>query len=284
VGKLATAKALDGWDMHGLLYEIAFAQGDAAGMAEQVSREKGKSTEDWMLEYEACSAAAAGKLGRARALFERAIAAASAQGADAGEEISDFNIDYIEMLADLGMKDEAQRLANGATGLAQNDEGSFVLAKAGIFEKASALAAALGTRYPNSTRVNDYFRPMTAAEIALGQGRPDDAIAALQPALSLELTELDVPSLLGEAYLNVKQPAKAADEYRKVLANRGVDALSPLYALAWLGLARALRMEGRLHESGAVYAQLFAFWKDADKNLPVLQNARREYDQLQASH
>jgi hypothetical protein len=36
-------------------------------------------------------------------------------------------------------------------------------------------------------------------------------------------------------------------------------------------------MQGKVQESKAAYESLFAFWKDADKDLPVLADARREY-------
>ena len=56
-----------------------------------------------------------------------------------------------------------------------------------------------------------------------------------------------------------------------------MDGTSPLYPLAYLGLARALHSLGRLAESRASYEKLFAFWKNADDDLPALTDARREY-------
>jgi tetratricopeptide (TPR) repeat protein len=103
----------------------------------------------------------------------------------------------------------------------------------------------------------------------------------LQPAVSHELRDFWVNSFLGQAYLETNAPDKAAAEFRKVLANRGVDGISPLYPLAYLGLARALHMQSKIQESKAAYESLFAFWKDADKDLPMLLDARREYDLLQ---
>jgi eukaryotic-like serine/threonine-protein kinase len=61
-----------------------------------------------------------------------------------------------------------------------------------------------------------------------------------------------------------------------------VDPNSPLYPLAYLGLARALHMEHEDAESRATYNQLFAFWKDADSDLPVLLQAKAEYTRLWA--
>jgi hypothetical protein len=59
-----------------------------------------------------------------------------------------------------------------------------------------------------------------------------------------------------------------------------VDPNSPLYPLAYLGLARALHMEHKDAESRAAYKQLFAFWKNADSDLPVMLEAKVEYSRL----
>jgi DNA-binding winged helix-turn-helix (wHTH) protein/tetratricopeptide (TPR) repeat protein len=280
VGRLAVAKGLDNWDMHGLLYEIAFAEDDTAVMAEQVAKEKGKATETWMLDYEGLGAATAGQSAQSRAYLEKAIGIAHQQGPDSREEAANFIEDEIETSAVLGLKDDARKIAGRTTDMDASEYQSFALALAGDFERAAAAATALAKRYPDSTEVNDSDVPQTRAVIALGQGRPNDAIAALQPALAYELRDFWTSSLLGQAYLDTKAPDKAVMEYRKILTNRGVDGISPLYPLAYLGLARALHMQGRLQESRAAYESLFAFWKGADKYLPVLQDARREYAQL----
>jgi eukaryotic-like serine/threonine-protein kinase len=279
VGRLAVARELDGWDMHGLLYEIAFAQGDTAAMAAQVTKEKGKATETWMLDYEGLGAATAGQSGRSRAYFEKAIEIARQQGSDSREAAANFIEDEIETSAVLGLKGDARKIADG-TSLDASEYQPFALALAGDFERAAIAATALAKRYPDSTEVNDSDVSLTRAVIDLGQGRPNDAIRVLQPALAYELRDFWTSSLLGQAYLDTKAPDKAAMEFRKILTNRGVDGISPLYPLAYLGLARALHMQGKLQESRSAYESLFAFWKDADKDLPVLQEARREYSQL----
>jgi DNA-binding winged helix-turn-helix (wHTH) protein/tetratricopeptide (TPR) repeat protein len=280
IGRLAVAKGFDSWDMHGVLYEIAFAEGDAVTMATQVAKEKGKPTETWMLDYEAWGAATAGQLRRSRALFERAIEMARAQGPDSSEEAADFLEDYIEALSVLGLKQDARKLADTSTGVEDSEYAPFAFAMAGDFERAARLATALGNRHPDSTEIHDADIPLARAVIDLGQGKPNDAIAALQPALPYEMRDFYTPSFLAQAYLATKAPDKAAVEFRKILDNRGVDGLSPQYPLAYLGLARALRMEGKLQDSRAAYEKLFAFWKNADKDLPVLRDAAHEYAQL----
>ncbi len=282
IGRLAVASGLDNWDMHGLLYEIAFAEGDTATMAAQVAKEKGKPTETWMLDYEALAAATSGQFGRSGALFGQAIAMARAQGADAREEVANFIEDHIETAALLGSQQEARKIAVGATSLEASEYEPFALAMAGDFDHAEVSAEALGKRNPDSTEVQDSDMPLTRAVIALGQGNPNAAIAALEPARPYELRDFWGPYLRGIAFLETQAPDAAAVEFRKILANRGVDGISPLTPLAYLGLARALHSEGRLGESRASYEKLFAFWKNADDDLPALADARREYARIPA--
>jgi tetratricopeptide (TPR) repeat protein len=281
VGEQATSKGLDAWDMHCLLYEVAFALGDVAMMSDEVAKESGKQNEGWMLDYQALAAATAGKLKQARALFDRAIALSETSGGEDGRAtISNFYTDYIQMLAMFELTREAQQVAAKAIGLEQNEEAPYALAEAGEFERAASLDREIGQQYPDSTLVSYLLRPRTQAAIALGKRRPRDAIVALQPAMPTKLETFDVPSMLGQAYLDLKQPEQAAAEFRDVLANRGVDAISPMYPFAYLGLARALRMQGKVQESRAAYEQLLAFWKDSDPDNPLLVRARSEYTGL----
>jgi eukaryotic-like serine/threonine-protein kinase len=281
IGDQATAKGLDGWPMHCLLYEVAFALGDVGKMSEQIMKETGKPGEGWIVEYEALGAATAGKLKQSRAMFERSIALTEAGGGeDRRATVSNFYVDYISMLAQFGLYQEARRLVSRTRGVEENDEGPYALAQIGELERAAELDREFGRRFPDSTLLNGFTRPRTQAAIALGQRRPRDALAALQPALAAKLRTFDVPLLLGRAHLDLKEPVEAATDFQEILENRGVDGVSPAYPLAYLGLARAMRMHGNVQKSRAAYERLFAFWKDADPDNPVLVRARREYAAL----
>jgi len=50
--------------------------------------------------------------------------------------------------------------------------------------------------------------------------------------------------------------------------------------MAHLGLARAYASQREASESRHEYEALFALWKNADPDLPAMQQARREYSQL----
>jgi hypothetical protein len=54
--------------------------------------------------------------------------------------------------------------------------------------------------------------------------------------------------------------------------------VSTLYPLARLGLARAAAVKGDPAEARKFYEEFFALWKDADPDLPVLNEAKNEYE------
>ena len=88
----AQAKKLDSPDLHFLLYQLAFLQNDAAGMAQQVAWAAGKpGVEDVLLGEEADTAAYSGRLGKARELSRRAVA--SAERAEEKEMAAGYEAD-----------------------------------------------------------------------------------------------------------------------------------------------------------------------------------------------
>jgi hypothetical protein len=80
--------------------------------------------------------------------------------------------------------------------------------------------------------------------------------------------------------LQERDGAKAAAEFQKILDHRGLDPLSPTYALARLGLGRALVLQGQTAKARSAYQDFLAFWKDADPDIPVLKQAKEEYEKL----
>jgi eukaryotic-like serine/threonine-protein kinase len=75
--------------------------------------------------------------------------------------------------------------------------------------------------------------------------------------------------------------SEAAAEFQKVLDHRGVVLNGPIGALAHLGLARAYALQGDNVKARAKYQDFLTLWKDADPNIPVLEQAKAEYAKLQ---
>jgi hypothetical protein len=57
---------------------------------------------------------------------------------------------------------------------------------------------------------------------------------------------------------------------------RGVVFNEPIGALAHLGLARAYAMAGDTGKTRIAYQDFLTLWKDADPDIPILQQAKAE--------
>jgi tetratricopeptide (TPR) repeat protein len=85
----------------------------------------------------------------------------------------------------------------------------------------------------------------------------------------------------GQAYLAAGHGQEAAAEFQKVLDHRGVVLADPIGALAHLQLGRAYASSGDSARAKSAYEGFLTLWKDADPDLPILQQARAEYVKLQ---
>jgi eukaryotic-like serine/threonine-protein kinase len=117
----------------------------------------------------------------------------------------------------------------------------------------------------------------------LQRGDAAKAIDELQRAIPYEtgLPRLLVGAMYpvyvrGEAFLAEGRGAEAAPEFHKILDHRGVLESDPIVPLARLELGRAYRIAGDRARAKAAYEDFLALWKDADRDVPVLQEARRE--------
>ena len=74
---------------------------------------------------------------------------------------------------------------------------------------------------------------------------------------------------------------EAAAEFQKILDHRGIVANSPSGALAHLQLGRAYVLSGDRNKAKTAYQAFLTLWRDADPDIPILQQARAEYARLQ---
>jgi DNA-binding winged helix-turn-helix (wHTH) protein/tetratricopeptide (TPR) repeat protein len=186
----AQRKGLDSPGLRFDLYELAFLQNDAAGMAEQVAWSVGKpGVEDVLLVNEADTAAYFGRLGRAREFSRRACA--SAEHAEKKEKVAIYEADAALREALLGNATEALKRAAAALAVSTGHDvqygAALALAVAGDATTAQALADDLSKRFPEDTVVQFNYLPTIRAAIALAQKSPPKAIADLQAASTYEL-------------------------------------------------------------------------------------------------
>ena len=85
----------------------------------------------------------------------------------------------------------------------------------------------------------------------------------------------------GGAYLAAHRGAEAATEFQKILNHRGIVVSDPIGALAHLQLGRAFALSGDKTKAKAAYHDFLTLWKDADPDIPILEQAEAEYTKLQ---
>src|SRR5262249_16684327 len=84
----------------------------------------------------------------------------------------------------------------------------------------------------------------------------------------------------GQALLATGQGIQAAAEFQKILDWPGVAVNEPIGALAHLGIGRANVVAGRAAEARSAYGKFLELWKSADADLPVLKQAKAEYERM----
>jgi len=81
--------------------------------------------------------------------------------------------------------------------------------------------------------------------------------------------------------LQAKRGMEAAAEFQKIVDHRGIVPTTPEHSLAKLGLGSAYVLAGDTAKAKAAYPDFFALWKDADPDVPILKEAKSEYQKLQ---
>jgi hypothetical protein len=120
------------------------------------------------------------------------------------------------------------------------------------------IAAGLEKRHSEDTFVKFTYVPVLRAAAGLRRGNPADALERLQTARQYELAVnglnanvgrylggLHSAYVLGEALMAVHRYVEAAAEFQKILDHRGIVALDPIGALAYLQLGRVSVLFGR---------------------------------------
>ena len=272
-------------------YWLAFLKGSAAQMAQLVSAALGKQgAEDLLLAAQADTEGWYGKLRNAHELTGRAMD--SAKHHDAKEAAAVYQAAAALREVESGNREQARAEAHAALKLAPNRDvrvmAALALARAGDTAGAEKLAAELDKAFPLDTLVQRYWLPTVRAGIALERQDPNGAIELLKVASTIELgaiTQITIflcPAYVrGEAYLMLHDGNRAAAEFQKFIDHRGLVVNFPWGALARLGLARALALQGNSAKACAAYQDFLTLWKDADPDIPILKEARAEYAKLQ---
>jgi eukaryotic-like serine/threonine-protein kinase len=270
------------------LYTMAFMRDDKAGMQRAVELGKGPSVEPIMLIIEGMGQCALGKIQTARQTFAQGIT--SAQKAGLKELASAIRLNDASCLAEIGNQALARQVVSQALASSNDRDtrsgAADTLARAGDTKGSQKLIEQLAKEFPTDTLLNSVWLPVARATNQIRADQAGQAVDTLEAAAPYEFGSPPNGAVFwpmyvrGEAYLRLRNGAKAATEYQKILDRRGVAPSSPLYPLARLGLGRAYALQGDSPKAKAAYQDFFAAWKDADPDVPILKEAKAEYAKL----
>ncbi len=277
-----------------LRFDIAFLKGDGTGMQREMAADQGRpGAEDWISDRQAFALAYTGRLQEARKWSQRASDLARQAGHR--ERAALFETRAALWEAFFGNAPMAKRTAKDALALAKNREvkygAALALAMSGDTSQAQSLADDLERSFPEDTSVRFNYLPAVRASLALGHGDPAKAIELLQVAVPYDVSSprsatfaffgaLYPVYVRGQAHLAANQGAEAAREFQKIVDHQGITIGDAFGALAQLGLARAYAVQGDGAKAKAAYQGFLALRKDADPDIPILIEAKREYAKL----
>jgi tetratricopeptide (TPR) repeat protein len=240
---------------------------------------------------EALTLAYRGRVKEANRLSDRAVILSRQAGLR--ERAAQFEGARAAWNALLEIRPEAKRSAAAALSLHRSRDAdygpAFALALLDEPAQAHKIEVDLEKRYPEDTSVQFSYLPALRALQALDQGDPAKALEMTQVATPYDLA---VPAtafydgaffgalypvyVRGLAYSGMGRHREAAAEFQKILDHPSLMLNDPIGPMARLQLARALFASGDRAKAAAVYKDLLVLWKDADPDIPVLQEAKAE--------
>jgi serine/threonine protein kinase/tetratricopeptide (TPR) repeat protein len=286
----AVSQKLDGIGIHLVMIDLAHFRGDRAASEHELQAAKGTPNEAFLMFWNAAWQTAMGHVKTARGLWQQARQA----NADIGAKDFATTILAIEALEEgiLGYQADARQKALQALQQAQHQDAdtralaAMALGVIGEGQKATETLAALSRDFPENWNLRVILVPQIQANVQIIKNQPDQAISMLEPLRAYELglgphgTGVGTIYLRGLAYMAQHDGEKAAAEFQRVLDHRGSAGFDAEYPVARLNLARAYVLQGDLAKAKTAYQDFFAAWKDADSDIPVLVQARAEYEKL----
>jgi tetratricopeptide (TPR) repeat protein/predicted Ser/Thr protein kinase len=257
----------------GQCYEIALAAQDQAGLQEIAATLKGRAEGRIFL----------AQMERDRAFAQGQMQRSSAQNESLLEAFRDYQLPsivlssqlpYLRLQVAAGYKVDVSEQLRANPGLAARSLPALLAsAEAG---KPEVTARTISEALKNG---KDAYASYVNALVAFRRGQLPRAQALLSN--TKDLRDPFVLWYRGSIFLRSHQITQATVDFEKLLG--GAKPSAPLYpwaAFAHIGLARCLAEEGKKPEARTEYEKAFAVWKDADPDIPLLQEARAEYAKL----
>ncbi|HET6645916.1 MAG TPA: protein kinase [Pyrinomonadaceae bacterium] len=275
----------EGPTAHFVSYDLAFIRGDHATMEREAKWVVGKSFESGFLSGQGSIAAAKGQLKKSEELKLRAVELYKSQGRKDNAAQALMGLAFKQSA--FGKCQQAKETAVAALNLHKGrftiGSAAGVYAECNDFVRSQALLDESLRLYPRDTPMAKMIAPYLKALLARQRGNHAEAIQILESIRRYDLgiiIGLTNNYLRGQTYLDQRMGKEAAAEFQKIIDHPGIDIYSEQHPLAHLGLARAAAMSGDTAKARTEYQNFLALFRDADADLPVLIEARKEYEQL----
>ncbi len=279
----ALSMGFDTSSLHSHKYSLAAVKGDTATMEQQIKWLADKPNKFVSYVWQADLAVFAGRVKKSRDLRLQAARLAEESGSLGAAASYMATAEVVEAI--LGFREGIPERIDKALALSRPAalvNSAIALAVCGKLDQAGILAEEWKKTFrPSATFENKIGYPILQAAIQLQRGNYDNAIQILQPVIRYDrATGFTTMMMRGTAYLGLCDGKSAAAEFQKIVDNRGLSPLDFAYPLAYLNLGRAAKLEGDIPRSRKAYQDFFALWKDADPDIPILKEAKAEYEKL----
>ena len=267
---------LDGPRIHQRFLEMAYVEEDQAAISREIQWFAGKPEEYLSFGLQAANLNVHGQRRESHRLYQQAAETALRRG------FQDIASEF----------DEADARADALSGNCQTarrlGRPAVALAMCGDAAQAEKLAAETSKIFPDGTIWNSIQLPEIRAAIALHRDRPAESVDLLASASPYERSYLEPVYMRGLAYLRLRKGAQAVAEFQKIVdhkgANWGATWVHPYwaqyYSLSYLGMARGFAYAGDTAKAKKAFLDFFELWKNADPDIPILQQAKAEYTEL----
>jgi eukaryotic-like serine/threonine-protein kinase len=276
VAERARMHGINGTRIHQRFLEMAYIEGDQAAVDRETLWYSGRPEEYLSFGLQAANRNVLGQRRESSKLYKRAAKTALHRG-------------LTDVAADFEEADARADALSGNCGTARHlGRPALALALCGDATGAEKLATETSKRFPNGTLWNAVQLPEIRAAIEVQRGQPARAVELLASASPYERAYPEAVYLRGMAYLRLRKSSEAAAEFQKILDHKGASWGSTwrypnwglYYSISYVGLARASVLAGEPAKARKSFQDLFALWKDADQNLPILIEAKKDYAAL----
>jgi eukaryotic-like serine/threonine-protein kinase len=270
---------------HQVRFELAFIAHDQSAMQRELEWGSAAERHNDMLATQARALVTAGRLSAGRALLEQSWKHSQAGGLNDNAAYSMAQQALVE--ADFGNFQRARTLAETALkagrGIDAEETAAEALAFSGDVRGAEKLIGELQHRFPHHAPLNRASLPSTMAAVELLHANPGKAIAGLEQAAPYDLSEfanLSPVYVRGIAYVRAGRGTEAAAQFQTIIDHPGIDPISHRHLLAYLWIGRAYAVAGSRIQARESYDQFLRKCSNADRDIPIVMEARREFESL----